>query len=266
MLKKTNVEVFIQYNDLAFVETREEPKMNAKELFAFVGGHLHFLLGMSLMSFVQIIEIFLLSVLKVNLSEVIDKVHRQEQATKQNSKKDYIYMNSLCRIKMDCIPDAVRASHKCLSLFWLVLFLSSACACVYLIYDTVLMFNEHRVTTTVAHSDDLAIAIRFCSAMPLQSEFSSKLMKEYLKGYFPNPHTLSFWNIQSAIQKGKINMSSLLNLTEAQLAQLIVTDVSNMVVGCSINGKECKFEFYFDSDYIGCYRLLTQTEIGNSFL
>ena len=82
---------------------------------------------------------------------------------------------------MDCIPDAVRASHKCFSLFWLVLFMSSACACVFLIYDTVLMFNEHRVTTTVTEPADLTSAIRFCSAMPLQSELSFNLMKEYFK-------------------------------------------------------------------------------------
>ena len=86
----------IQYNDLAYVETREEPKMNGKELFAFVGGHLHLLLGMSLMSFVQFIELFLI---KLSTSIVIQgKI--QEQAKSQNNKKANIYMNSLCRIKM----------------------------------------------------------------------------------------------------------------------------------------------------------------------
>ena len=262
------VEVTIQYNDLAYVETREEPK-NGKELFASVGGHLHLLLGMSLMSFVQIFELFCLSVWNLLSSRVFSRAttHNSDQFEKPTKRLVYknktneFHMNNLSRIKMDCIPDAVRASHKCLSLFWLVLFLSSACACVYLIYDTVLMFNKHRVTTTVAHSDDLAIAIRFCSALPLQTDLTKILYESYpFDAFYYNLN--GFWDIREKISNGIINESSLLNKTDEQLARLLTLDASEMVVDCSISGKACKFEFYYDPNYIACYRVMPETELG----
>ena len=259
------VQVTIKYNDLAYVETREEPKMNGKELFASVGGHLHLFLGMSLMSFVQIVELFFLSVLK--FSTAYFKIHQSEpqKPPLKNNKTNELHRNNLSRIKMDSVPDAVRAHHICLSLIWLILFLSSTCTCVYLIYDTVLMFNKYRVTTKVEHSDDLAIAIRFCSAMPLQTDLAYQLFEAYLvTKRFPTYR--NFWKISGLVSEGKIDMPSLFNLTDEQLARLLTPNVSELVVDCSINGRACKFEFFYDPSYIACYRVMPETDLGKTKL
>ena len=53
----TMIEIWIEYDTLAFTEMSEEPKMSGEELFGEIGGHLHLFLGMSLMSFMEIFEL-----------------------------------------------------------------------------------------------------------------------------------------------------------------------------------------------------------------
>ena len=56
------VEVRINYDTDSHVEYSEEPRMNGEELLGELGGHLHLLLGMSLLSFVEVFEILALTV------------------------------------------------------------------------------------------------------------------------------------------------------------------------------------------------------------
>ena len=250
-VQKNFVEVTIQYNDLAYVETREEPKMNGKELFAFVGGHLHLFLGMSLMSFVQIVEL---------IASLVIKVSDESSPTRSENTTSAMIVNQLTLVKMDSLPDAVRASHKCMSFVWLVLFVSASGSCIYLICDTLLMFDEHRVTTTVTHPNDVTSAIRFCSALPIQTALARHLLAINHEGTYPNYQ--QFWQIREMISQGRISIASLTNLTNAELARILTLRASDMVVDCSINGRACRFDFHYDPTYIGCYRVLPENEIG----
>ena len=50
--------VDIEYYSSEYTEINEEPKMNWEDLFAELGGHLHIFIGMSLLSFVEVVELF----------------------------------------------------------------------------------------------------------------------------------------------------------------------------------------------------------------
>ena len=55
------VEMSIYYDHLAFTQIKEEPKMTFDDMIGIFGGHMHLFLGMSLMSFVEIIELIVIS-------------------------------------------------------------------------------------------------------------------------------------------------------------------------------------------------------------
>ena len=49
-------QVMIKYEALAAVESEERPKISGEELLGIIGGHLSLFLGMSLLSFVELVE------------------------------------------------------------------------------------------------------------------------------------------------------------------------------------------------------------------
>ncbi len=56
----------VHYTALAFVEVLEEPLMNWKDLLAKVGCSLHLLLGVSLLTFVEVAEMLSLVCFRVS--------------------------------------------------------------------------------------------------------------------------------------------------------------------------------------------------------
>ena len=61
----TFTEFYATYDTFSNIEVTEEPKMSGEDLLAEIGNHLHLFLGMSLLSFVEIIE-FILSLVFTN--------------------------------------------------------------------------------------------------------------------------------------------------------------------------------------------------------
>ena len=52
------VEVAVFYDSLNIAVMDESPKISSEELLGAIGGHLHLFLGMSLLSFVELLELF----------------------------------------------------------------------------------------------------------------------------------------------------------------------------------------------------------------
>ena len=50
------VQITVHYDNLAFVQVEEEEKMTMEDMVGILGGHLHLFLGMSLLSFVELVE------------------------------------------------------------------------------------------------------------------------------------------------------------------------------------------------------------------
>ena len=57
------VEIRVDFRDARFVLYQEEAAMSGEDLLGLVGGHLHVFLGMSLLSFVHLVELFAMFVL-----------------------------------------------------------------------------------------------------------------------------------------------------------------------------------------------------------
>ena len=55
----TFAEIYATYDTFSNIEVTEEPKMSGEDMLAEIGSHLHLFLGMSLLSFVEIIEFIL---------------------------------------------------------------------------------------------------------------------------------------------------------------------------------------------------------------
>ena len=243
ILADNSIKLQILYNDLAYVEMVEEPKMSSKDLLAAIGGHLHLFLGMSFLSFIELLEI----VCSIGFT-----------TTKKDTKSEkLINFQDAEKLKMDAIPNAIRSPHICLSIVWFVLFICASGACVYLIFDTIQEYNKHDVVTSLEHVNDQSIAFRFCNCFPLTSDYAIELMRN-LSLLNIGDSTKIFLKIQEYVNKTRGYY-----LTYEELSSL--SDPSRMVVYCSINGLSCEFEFYYDVFNIGCYRVIPKYELGNNY-
>ena len=64
MLKRNMVEIIVLYSDLGYVVFEEVAKMDVLDLVSKIGGILGLFLGMSFLSLIEIIDIFLQILLK----------------------------------------------------------------------------------------------------------------------------------------------------------------------------------------------------------
>ena len=65
----TMIELRINYDTGSYIKVSEEPKMSGEDLFGEIGGHLHLFLGMSLMSFIEIVELVALLAWQITRSK-----------------------------------------------------------------------------------------------------------------------------------------------------------------------------------------------------
>ena len=64
------VELKINYDTFSYLEVNEEPKMSGEDLLGKIGGHLHLFIGMSLLSFVEILELLAFIALRCVLRDL----------------------------------------------------------------------------------------------------------------------------------------------------------------------------------------------------
>ena len=50
------IQIGVYYETFSYMRVEEEPKMSFEDLIGSLGGHLHLFLGMSLLSFAEILE------------------------------------------------------------------------------------------------------------------------------------------------------------------------------------------------------------------
>ena len=239
LLDKNTVYLEINYDDLAYVKTLEEPKMSGEKLLAAIGGHLHLFLGMSLLSFVEVIELLVLNIFFKHLATHKSRKELSERAIQ------FEYL------KMDAIPNVALAPNKYLSLFWLALFVCSMVTCVFFIVNTVQQYNMHLVTTVVEQSKEMASDIRFCQSFWMTSDLAVDMLSQL--GLLEQNDPQASLNAINA--HFKQTRGSYLNNTELS----DYGDLDRAVVHCDINGQPCEFLFYN-----GCYRVLSRDSLGNT--
>ena len=87
-LSENLVEFSVYYESLSYTKIEEVPKMTVDDLIAIIGGHLHVFLGMSILSFVELLEIAALAMSVILRKRKIDKkVHEDDAAIELESVK-----------------------------------------------------------------------------------------------------------------------------------------------------------------------------------
>ena len=234
-LEANGIFLTIMYEDLAYVETVEETKISGEDLLGAIGGHLHLFLGMSLLSFVEVIELLI-----VNIG--IGK-NTMPKRSKTNQ-----WVNDLQYVKMDAIPNTVRSPYTCVSFVWLTLFVCSVGSCAYFVVTTIQQYNMRLVTTNVEKGNDLTSDIRFCQEFWMTSDLAVAMLSKL--GLYDGEQIVSLNAINAYFKKTR---GSYLNNSELSL----YGDLDRAVVYCDINGKPCEFVFYD-----GCYRVLPRNPLG----
>ena len=83
------------------------------------------------------------------------------------------------RLNIDALPRMIRERNSMLKMAWLLLLLSSCALCCYLIFNSIVKFTSHQVTTTVRYITEqkhLAPTLTFCNINPFTSQYASDLL------------------------------------------------------------------------------------------
>ena len=171
-------------NTLAYLQVEEEPKMSGEDLLGIVGGYLHLFLGMSLLSFVEILELAV-KIVWFKKKIVVLQIRNGDD---DDDKKHTPVTDSIVALKIDAVPNMVRSQPRCLSVVWLLLFIASACMCGYSFYESIEQFMSWRVTTSiqrVANEEASKMpVVTFCSMSPFTTDYAFDLVKTEM-GYSP---------------------------------------------------------------------------------
>ena len=156
------VQFSIKYDSLSYINLDEEPKLSGEELLGIIGGHLGLFLGMSLLSFVELVELFSLVCTKrtrpeQNETDLPSSSTRSTQFTRPISerllvsKKTKEYMD---RLNIVALPNLFRARHTLISIIWLALFICSIGICMFLVVNSVLEYTSFAVSTSVFYKSN----------------------------------------------------------------------------------------------------------------
>ena len=88
-LAENVAEFSVNYDSLSYIEIMEEPKMSWEDLVGYLGGLLHLFLGMSLLSFVELIEWVGLVAIKLIVFAVKSKPSANNEHTKSCNTKSH---------------------------------------------------------------------------------------------------------------------------------------------------------------------------------
>ena len=133
--------VSVFYESLSYSITEERPAIVMTELIGSIGGHLHLFLGMSLLSFFEIIELGAFAF-------IISKTKSIVENADQKLKKHIEFL------RMDGLPNIIKAKNVIFKIGWATIFASSFCIFVWLIVGTVTEYLKYDVSKlTNKHSE-----------------------------------------------------------------------------------------------------------------
>ena len=184
-------QVMVKYETLAAIESEERPKISGEQLLGIIGGHLSLLLGMSLLSFVELVQFTLF---------LATSWYSSKSGAVENSKQRFHPVKKVVsletrqhveRLNMVALPNAVRSDHPVISLFWLIMLFASVSFCTYLIVESVHEYEAHEVATTVeiekAEAEPEFPRITVCNLHPFTTSFADSLFKKGSPDYSTLP-------------------------------------------------------------------------------
>ena len=150
------VSTSVFYESLSYSMTEEQPAFVMTELISAIGGHLHLFLGMSLLSFIEVIELgafaFILktehakkskaSTTKTDFdTEDVKTATKASEDSQTPSLKKHIKM-----LRIDGLPNIVKSKNVLFKLAWAIIFGTSFLICVWLIVGSVNEYLKYEVS------------------------------------------------------------------------------------------------------------------------
>ena len=129
-------QVAIRYESLAYKKLEEEPKINGEELLGIIGGHLGLFLGMSLLSFVELIEFVFLACARLFRIKVLHQIDKTRSIP--NKLREYVF-----RLNIAAVPNIFRTRHDSLEVFWFVLFIGGLGICIFMVVNSVIQYTSY---------------------------------------------------------------------------------------------------------------------------
>ena len=169
------------------------------------------------------------------------------------------FVDHLTHVKIDGVSNIVRSRYSLLSFVWLLILCGNAFVCVWLIRDTFVQYNEHRVTTTIRYLTEQKSTfptLIICNINAFSTDYANSLLTRMsitssertklgtLEGNFR-----IFNKLQAYLNATRGYM-----LTDNEKMQL--SDLNLMIISCSFHGIVCNasdFEFFFHPYYLNCY-------------
>lgn len=155
------------------------------------------------------------------------------------------------------IPHMFKREHAFLKLFWLVCFVTSACACAYTISKSISSYMQHETVSkveTVLEVPTLFPTISICNLNPFTTEEAFLSNKMFL-----SQNNIS--NVDDILATSSSSYLMLRYLIGSNLRKSTFTDkmrkqmglnLKEMILDCSYNQAPCSaddFEWYFDTLY-----------------
>ena len=136
------------YESLSYSMAEERPAIVMTELIGSVGGHLHIFLGMSLLSFVEIIELgaFAFISLKKNRKNKLKPVVDQSLTNTNADPSIHQLKEHIVVLKIDGLPNIVKSKHFLLTIAWATIFATSFSVCVWLVVVAVTEYLKYEVS------------------------------------------------------------------------------------------------------------------------
>ena len=174
------------------------------------------------------------------------------------------------RLKIDAIPNIIRAYHFLSKIAWALLLLAAAATCVWFIVKSVNRYSSYGVVTTTRSFEEVRSVfptLAICSMNPMSSRYAIELIQSANLSYTPNATTV-------ASGTAEYNFGLLLDLQEfmrrtrgrylnLQEKRLLSFDLDTSLIGCFYEFQQCNsslFEWFFNPFYMGCYRFNAQGE------
>jgi len=176
------------------------------------------------------------------------------------------------------LPKIAKTSRLSLKLFWITIIIVLTIVCSYLIYVNIINYLDFDVITQIRKITEvpsLLPAITICNLNPFVTNYSKQFLEKIFVKY--NLTNNSFNNHSNLEYKSNDLMKNLKflkylavlnanNLPEEE-KKLLGFSLDQMLISCTINGKECSpsdFLWRYDSFYGNCFTLNSGVTINGT--
>ncbi len=173
---------------------------------------------------------------------------------------DSFIKNHLKDMKVDGVPNIVRASYAVTSIIWSLLLLGNASVCVLLTMHTVELYLHFEVSTNIRYVTEQSSpfpTLLICNVNPFISDYGVSLITQANI----SQTDLTLMGSVSGNFRTYTLLQAYLNKTRGYLLtddeKIKLNSLNNQMFSCKFQEQDCDmslFEYLWHPYYLGCYR------------